>query len=821
MSRASLAKITRPRYSDVLRRERLFARLDDARFPLVWVTAPPGAGKTTLASSYLADSGVSHLWYQLDSGDDDLATFFHYLGLAVRAARPQLRVVLPHLTAEYLAGVGAFARRYFQLLAAQVGPPFVMVFDNYQDVSPEAPLHAALFEGLKVLPPGIRTLVLSRAAPPARFAATNPARLDWEAMQLTAEEVEGIERLRKRPRASGDAAGTASRWAAGLVLMLERDEATRPAATSPESNPQLLFDHYAAEIFARRDLATQRALLASALLPKITPSMLAELSAHPGAGAVLEELHGKNYFTLSHGASYEYHPLFRDFLLRRAKQALSTAELQALRRKAASLAEADGQLAAAAELLRACGDFGGVARLVLTHAQALVEQGRSQLVESWLAGLPADLRAAQPWLAYWNGICRLAFSPEQARGHFEQAYRRFKRDGDLAGSCIAWCAIVDSFVYEWGNFKPLGGWLDEMQRSLESAPPLPAELEAQVACGMFLALMYAEPTHPHMERWERRTREIILDGAHPRLQVKVGNSLLIYYTWWTGELDKAGALIQALRAQIERPGVPPLMQITWNAMAAGYYWMSAANAECIACVEHALELGRLNGVHTWDRLLCSQGVFGTLSAGEHDAARAYLERMERHASMSRPMDQAMYHYLSAWYRLAEGDAAGARELAGRAVEMADEAGAAFPAAVMRNDFGRVLCYTGEKERGLALIRRSRLEGRLMRARTIEYLTLVAEAEVALREGDERAAIEPLTRGLAVGAAQGFVNHTWWSGEVMRGLYQLAAAHGIEPQFVACVAAKRGISIAGRSAAAPRDSASSSARASGESGPSAA
>jgi ATP/maltotriose-dependent transcriptional regulator MalT len=684
----------------------------------------------------------------------------------------------------------AFARRYFEDLAAQVGPPFMLVFDNYQEVSPRAPLHDALLEGIKVLPPGFRTLVLSRTPPPPPFAGTNLARLDWEAMQLTGDEVEGIERLRRRTRGAGEGAGSASRWAAGLVLMLEREDAARPANASPESDPQQLFDHYAAEIFARRPAATRRALLASVLLPKITAPMLAQLAGDERAGDVLEELHAKNYFTLKHGASYEYHPLFRDFLLRQAKQALSASELQALRRQAAALAEADGQLGVAAELLRACGDFAGVARLLLSHAQTLVEQGRSQLVESWLAGLPAELRAAQPWLAYWHGICRLPFSPEQARGHFERAHERFKRDGDRVGLCIAWCAIVDSFVYEWGNFNPLARWLKEAPREV------PGELEAQVACGMFLALMYAEPTHADMPRWESRTREIVLSGAHPRLQVKVGNSLLIYYTWWTGELDKAGELVQALRAQIERPGVPPLMQITWNAMAAGYYWMIAANAECVACVEHALEMGRINGVHTWDRLLCSQGVFGTLSAGDRDAARRYLERMEMSASMSRPMDHAMYHYLSAWYRLEDGDTAGARDSARRAVEMAEEAGAAFPAAVMRNDYGRVLCRLGEKERGLALIRRSRTEGRLMRARTIEYLSLIAEAEAELRDGDERAALEPLARGLAVARAQGFVNHTWWSAEVMRDLYGLAAAHGIEPAFVAGVAAKRGISTAG-------------------------
>lgn len=808
MLRASLAKITRPRCGEVLRRERLFARLGDARSPLVWVCAPAGAGKTTLASSYLADCGVSHLWYQLDSGDDDLATFFHYLGLAVRAARPQLRVVLPHLTAEYLAGVRAFARRYFQVLAAQVGSPFLLVLDNYQEVSPEAPLHAALLEGIGTPPAGFRTVVLSRAAPPAQFDGVPLERLDWQAMQLTHDEVEGIERLRKRTRVPGQGSGDASRWAAGLVLMLEQEAAPRSAAGSPESNPQLLFDHYAGEIFTRADAATRRTLLASALFPKMTAPMLAELAGYPRAGELLDELHGKNYFTLKHGASYEYHPLFRDFLLRQVKQSLGSADLQALRRKAAALAEGDGQLEAAAELLRACGDFAGMARLVLAHAQPLIEQGRGQLVEAWLAGLPGELRAGQPWLAFWHGFCRLPFSPEQARAHFESAYERFKRAGDIGGACIAWCAIVDSFVYEWGNFKPLGAWLKEME-SLRH-PALPAELEAQVACGMFLACMYADPTHPDMVRWESRTREIILQGAFPRLQVKVGNSLLIYYTWWTGELDKAGELVDALRAHMEQSGVPPLMRITWNAMAAGYYWMTAANAECIACVEHALDMARVNGVHTWDRLLCSQGTFGTLSGGDRDGARRYLQQMELSASMSRPMDHAMYHYLSAWYRFAEGDAKGALDFARRAVEMAEEAGAAFPAAVMRNDLGRVLCRLGEKERGLALIRRSRAEGRLMGARTIEYLTFMAEAEAALRDGDEPGALDPLRHGLAVAREQGFVNQTWWCGDVMRELYALAAHHGIEEAFVAAVAQKRGLSIAERSVAARRDPSSSSA-----------
>src|SRR5207247_356860 len=421
-ARGFLAKITRPGYSDVFLRERLFQRLDESEQRLTWISAPPGAGKTTLASSYLVERELPHLWYQLDTGDDDAGTFFHYLGLAARAAAPHARAALPHLTAEYLAGLRVFARRYFEALAAQLEPPFV----------------------------------------------------------------------------------------------LEHGRAGRPPQASPDGNPQVLFDHFAAEIFARLDAQTREVLLASALLPKMSAAMVAELTGVASAGGMLEELHRKNYFTLRHAqaeASYEYHPLFRDFLLRRAGLTFTGVELRALRLKAAALAEADGQLDTAAELLRACGDYDGMAQLVLRHARTLVEQGRGQVVEAWITSLAPDTRAANPWLSYWYGVCRLPFAPGEAREHFELAYERWLAEEDLDGAALAWCAIVDSFVFEWGNFKPLARWLEEMQRVLAAKPAFAnVEIEAQVTCAMFLALMYCQPEHQDMRQWEQRVRQIILHG---------------------------------------------------------------------------------------------------------------------------------------------------------------------------------------------------------------------------------------------------------------------------------------------------------------------
>ncbi len=84
--KTTLPKLTPPRVGKIYPRERLFGLLDRIRddHSVVWISAPGGAGKTSLVASWLQQRKLKTLWYQVDAGDGDNASFFYYLGLAAK-----------------------------------------------------------------------------------------------------------------------------------------------------------------------------------------------------------------------------------------------------------------------------------------------------------------------------------------------------------------------------------------------------------------------------------------------------------------------------------------------------------------------------------------------------------------------------------------------------------------------------------------------------------------------------------------------------------------------------------------------------------------
>src|SRR4030042_6622051 len=136
---------------------------------VIWFSGPGGCGKTTLVNSYLEARQIPCLWYHVDAGDADPATFFYYMGQAARRAAPQKRKPLPLLTPEYLQGISTFAIRYFEDLFGRLKIPSIIVFDNYQEVPTESSFHGIILERLSRIPEGINVILVSRSAPPSLF----------------------------------------------------------------------------------------------------------------------------------------------------------------------------------------------------------------------------------------------------------------------------------------------------------------------------------------------------------------------------------------------------------------------------------------------------------------------------------------------------------------------------------------------------------------------------------------------------------------------------------------------------------------------------
>ena len=190
--------MTHPSLRETLSRTRLFSELDTARqSTVVWIVGPPGAGKTTLASSYISNRDIASLWYQIDEGDADVASFFYYLGLALKgdtADKP-----LPLFTPEYALGLPVFVRRFFEKLTTLLDSPFLLVLDSYQRVPNEAPLHEVIATAAEAIVGKGQILVTSREPPPPAYARLQANRqleiIDWDRLKFREDEVEGLYRV--------------------------------------------------------------------------------------------------------------------------------------------------------------------------------------------------------------------------------------------------------------------------------------------------------------------------------------------------------------------------------------------------------------------------------------------------------------------------------------------------------------------------------------------------------------------------------------------------------------------------------------------------
>ncbi len=801
------SKLSGPKLSRVIIRQRLFRMLDRSRKgQVIWITGPPGSGKTTLVASYIKGRGLPGIWYQIDGRDADPATFFYYLKLAADRSAKRRHPALPLLGPEYQVALPAFAARYFGNLFERFTSPFAVVFDDYHNLAPNLSdnqlIHDMINEGMERVPERGVIIVISRGEPWPAFARIRESGrltvIGWEDLKFTEKETGSFARLytgkglpRQTVRAMHD---RTAGWAAGMALMMEYIEHTPVSLDRAEHSFSLMereaqetiFSYFEGEVFDRADDGMREFLLTSAFLPRMTPEAVEALTGAKDAGRLLSKLVRSSSFISRYHARepfYQYHALFLDFLRAKAIDLWSADALGRARRRAAKALSDTGQTEDAIALYLQASDWTQAARLIIAEAPGLIDTGRFRTLEAWLLGLPSDVLDRDPWLLYWLGASRVMSDPAGSLESLDKAYHKFKEDNVPAGMYVAIATTMKAFILSTHDVTSWGRWVKEFKELHSTYPAFPSrEIELEASFGIYSALLFHDPQDPELPMWAEKVKSILTKIPDRFARIRHGSMLFLYYSW-TGDFFNAGVLADMFHALVRSGDTPLPTRLLGYVMECTYLWNRGSTDACLREMEEALAIAHADTIHIVDRFLLGAGLHASLINGDVKTAAGIVKRMEDAVNPFYRFALSNYHFLLGWYRILAGDPPGAHNYAEEGLALAQQAGVPYVQAHHHLELAYLCIGDGRYREASSHLAHAHSIAVGMKSMQLEYHCLMTRAWYDFTRGRETQALKGLAQALAIGKRQGFAVTLVFHRSALADLYNRALDAGIETDYV--------------------------------------
>lgn len=733
---------------------------------MTFITGPAGCGKTSVVASYLETRQLPSVWYKIDCGDDNLSSFFHHLSRALGNFAPEAGRIIAELADRSAKGIQKSSRQFFNNLAGCIKPPFVLVLDDYQEISPDAPLHRALLAGLSRIPEGLAVIIISRNGPPTKFSRLRVNRqmalLGWEQLRLSERECGKICQLHGFSTADmehfPDVFAQIDGWAAGLQLVINgclanNDVTLRFYVSSQED----ISEYFAGEVYDELADDMKDFLLKTAFLSSIHPDQAARLTGFPHVSSLLSFLCRSNRFTKrveKDQPVYQYHPLFRRFLQDRATMQFSAQQKKVLLQKVASLMLEAGQEDQASFLLRQASDWEGLVWLILQKARSLVEQGRCQVLAKWLQALPDHMIDNDPRLLYWLGMAEKETDSLAARHFFQRAFVIFRdADGGRTDTMLAWAGIMECLLTSLDDTAALDRYLaifEEIMPDPQRLPP--GEATDRVTAGMYVALVIRNHLQEDFPVWQERGLRLAAATSDMAVRTHILVHAAICHVY-TGRCDEAEGVLDMLRQAA--CSMPEDHASRIKIIAAEIFLANARGEfnQAVKLLNDGLALADLSGKHLMDfRLLCD-GARAALCKDDTKFAAELLTRMAAMPQSKYPTCRFCYHFLHAALALQEGKLVNAASAATLAMELADSSVICYAKTACILLRAAIASAHGDQEPAWQLLQQGKEAALQGEYRQLELEGGLLEAYFYFIDSDTPAGLNALRQAMALGSGQ--------------------------------------------------------------------
>ena len=368
-------------------RDALIERLESAAgVPVVFLSAGPGWGKTTLLAGWAARSSRSFAWVHVDEKDNDPIVLLTYVATAVDRVSPIDARVFEALTSPGASVEGTVVPRLSAALAA-IPQPLVLVLEDLHLLHDRASLDAVATLARHVR--GGKQLALSaRGAPALPLGALRAQGLELEIgpedLRMDTEQAGELLRAAGVDLPDDEVAELTAHtegWPAGLYLaalsIRARGSKGGPAVSFSGSN-LLVSDYLQTALLAQLSAEEVRFLTRSSVLDRLSGPVCDAVLEQSGSASTLESLARSNLFLVPldpTGEWYRYHHLFQELL----RSELARAEpdrVHGLLARGADWCQAHGNPERAIGYAQQAGDVDRVARLVEGRAAGASERPR-------------------------------------------------------------------------------------------------------------------------------------------------------------------------------------------------------------------------------------------------------------------------------------------------------------------------------------------------------------------------------------------------------------------------------------------------------------